>query len=163
MLYDARKERYEVIECFGKKCLFTDIRLDRNTVPKELFVYEIRHDDEGWGDPVELARGIMVNFLGTVISRTELLEGCDRRYFSFDKDDDPIEWKYLEDHCTLSEFVESTEPTEKELEKRLLKHVGHSVRICVYGEDDVVLECEDCNEIILDSELYTICARKEVE
>ena len=48
----------------------------------------------------------------------------------------------------------------------LLQHIGHNVRISVYGTwDDIVDVClEDCttNEIILDAELYTICAREDV-
>ena len=46
-------------------------------------------------------------------------------------------------------------------------HRGHKVSIVSYGswEDpvDICLECEDCGEVILDSELYTICAREDKE
>lgn len=46
----------------------------------------------------------------------------------------------------------------------LLKHRGHNVSIVSYGDIDnpvnVCLECEDCGEVILDAELYTICARE---
>ena len=48
----------------------------------------------------------------------------------------------------------------------LKKHIGHSVHINSYGEcdnpDSICLECYDCNEIILDAEFYTICAREDV-
>ncbi len=46
----------------------------------------------------------------------------------------------------------------------LLKHRGHNVSIVSYGDidnpADVCLECEDCGEVILDAEIYTICARE---
>lgn len=46
----------------------------------------------------------------------------------------------------------------------LLKHRGHNVSIVSYGDidnpADVCLECEDCGEVILDAEVYTICARE---
>ena len=46
----------------------------------------------------------------------------------------------------------------------LLKHRGHNVSIVSYGDIDnpvnVCLECKDCGEVILDAELYTICARE---
>ena len=49
--------------------------------------------------------------------------------------------------------------------ERLLAHRGHAVSIVSYGpiDDpvDVCLECEDCNEVILDAEIYTLCAREE--
>jgi hypothetical protein len=47
----------------------------------------------------------------------------------------------------------------------LLKHRGHHVGIVSYGDPDdpadVCLECEDCNEVVLDAEIYTICARED--
>jgi len=49
----------------------------------------------------------------------------------------------------------------------LKKHFGHSVEIAVYGNPkdpaDVCLECKDCNEVILDGELYTLGARTDIE
>ncbi|WP_281693219.1 hypothetical protein [Agathobaculum desmolans] len=49
----------------------------------------------------------------------------------------------------------------------LLGHRGHKVYIASYGPEDdpysVVLECEDCGAVVLDSELYTLCAREEEE
>lgn len=48
---------------------------------------------------------------------------------------------------------------------KLLKHRGHHVEIVSYGDVDdpvdVCLECNDCCEVILDAELYTLCARDD--
>ena len=48
----------------------------------------------------------------------------------------------------------------------LKKHRGHHVSIVSYGGWDdpknISLECEDCNEVILDAELYTICEREDI-
>ena len=47
----------------------------------------------------------------------------------------------------------------------LKEHLGHNVVIVAYGDIndpvDICLECEDCNEVILDAEIYTICARED--
>ena len=47
----------------------------------------------------------------------------------------------------------------------LSKHYGHNVEIAKYGDvdnpADVCLECLDCNEVILDAEIYTLCARED--
>lgn len=51
---------------------------------------------------------------------------------------------------------------EELLKNLLLSHYGHDVRILVYGDDDVVLCDMTNNEIILDSDLYTIRAREDV-
>ena len=44
----------------------------------------------------------------------------------------------------------------------LLVHRGHSVCIASYGPSDnpvaVCLECEDCNEVIIDAEIYSLRA-----
>ena len=49
----------------------------------------------------------------------------------------------------------------------LLKdHIGHDVYIVYYGDPDdpanIALECNDCGEVILDAELYTLCARDDI-
>lgn len=50
---------------------------------------------------------------------------------------------------------------------KLSGHFGHDVRIAVYGNADdpadVCLECDDCGEVVLDAELYTISARSGIE
>lgn len=47
----------------------------------------------------------------------------------------------------------------------LLRHRGHNVSIVSYGDQDdpmnVSLECEDCGMVLLDAEIYTICARED--
>ena len=65
---DAGKERFEQVELLGKSVLFTEQRVDRATVPEGLRCYELRHTDADWGEPCELARGIMVNFMGTILT-----------------------------------------------------------------------------------------------
>ena len=65
---DAGKELFEEITVLGKPALFTDIRIDRGTLSEGLYLFEVRHDDEGMGDPVQIARGILVKHFGTVIT-----------------------------------------------------------------------------------------------
>ena len=53
-----------------------------------------------------------------------------------------------------------------ELADRLLAHVGHAVEIAYYGDRDhprsVTLEDLDSNEVILDSEAYTVVPRTRI-
>ncbi|MFR6694634.1 MAG: LPD28 domain-containing protein [Dysosmobacter sp.] len=51
MTVDARKERFELVEVLGHPMLFTCLRVDRNTVPKGLYLYEVRNDDDQCGTP----------------------------------------------------------------------------------------------------------------
>ena len=32
----------------------------------------------------------------------------------------------------------------------LLKHKGHKIEVVTYGNENVAIECEDCNEVLLD-------------
>ena len=67
--YNAMEETFTEVRVLGKPAFFHDLRIDRSTVPKGLYLYEVRHDDEGWGDPVQIAKGIMVNHFGSIITR----------------------------------------------------------------------------------------------
>lgn len=51
---NAMQERYTEVTVLGKPMLFTDLRIDRATVPKGLYIYEVRHDDDKWGDPAQM-------------------------------------------------------------------------------------------------------------
>ena len=65
---DARKESFEEVTVLGVPMLFTAMHVDKSTVPKGLYLYEVRHDDEGRGEPVQLGNWILVNHWGTLIS-----------------------------------------------------------------------------------------------
>ena len=48
----------------------------------------------------------------------------------------------------------------------LEQHIGHNVVISTYGKDsdifDICLECEDCNEVLLDADIYDICTNEDI-
>ncbi len=56
----------------GIVCDFSDMRIDKSTVPEGRYQYEVADDDESQGDPVRVREGIMVNFFGTLISDVPL-------------------------------------------------------------------------------------------
>lgn len=66
-----RKELTRVRVC-GIECNFSDMRIDRSTVPEGRYQYEVADDDESQGDPSRVKRSIMVNFFGTLISDVPL-------------------------------------------------------------------------------------------
>lgn len=65
-MIDAMDEEYEAIELFGQKALFTNSRIDRTTVPKGVYCYDIRHGDDD-AVPCTLEPYVFVNHMGTVI------------------------------------------------------------------------------------------------
>ncbi len=69
---DAGKEEFELVTVLEKPMLFSMGRLDRNTVPKGMYLYEVRHDDAGQGIPMEIAEHILVNHWGTLLSNAPI-------------------------------------------------------------------------------------------
>ena len=44
MGFDAKMEGYDLVEVDGRVCLFSYMRLDRNSVPEGIFCYEVEED-----------------------------------------------------------------------------------------------------------------------
>lgn len=48
---------------------YIDMRIERDSVPKNKYVYECRHGDDGdWVTPVTIEDSVYVNFAGTFIT-----------------------------------------------------------------------------------------------
>lgn len=69
--FKANEVSWIKVEVMGKECLFSDLRIDRETIPEGYFMYEVRHDDNDWGEPVEIGRWVMVNFFGTLLTKEQ--------------------------------------------------------------------------------------------
>lgn len=108
--YNAMEEQFEEITVLDKPALFTSIRIDRGSVPKGLYLYEVRHDDDGRGDPVQIAKGIMVNHFGSIITR-EPLKLSPGGYLDIDPEKD---WSFAGGDCrTVKEFQKTYPPARK--------------------------------------------------
>lgn len=111
------KERFEEVSCCGKPCLFTNSRLDRDSIPTGLFVYDVRHDDECQGIPCEIASYILVNHWGTILCAEEIPltdGGC--RYLDVSDDGDTwYDWNYEENSFTIPEYLARYNSLVKEL------------------------------------------------
>lgn len=114
---DAMKEVFEEVTVLDKPMLFTCQRIDRATVPKGLYLYEVRHDDDMRGDPVQIANWIMVNHWGTLISNEPLKltpsKTVNNAYLDIDPEKD---WNYEGAEATISEYMER-HPPKKEKHK----------------------------------------------
>ena len=97
MTIDARKERFELVEVLGHPMLFTGLRVDRSTVPKGLYLYEVRNDDDQCGLPIELEPNKYNN----------------NAYRSIDPEKD---WNYTGEPWTVREYMDNYLP-KKEREK----------------------------------------------
>ena len=95
MRVNAMTEKFEDVTVLGHPMLFTCARVDRDTVPEGLYMYEVRHDDDQQGNPVQIANWIMVNHWGTLITnkpiRLEPSERINNAYRNIDPEED---WNY---------------------------------------------------------------------
>ena len=70
--HDASDEKYEMVYVFGNHVLFTDNRIDRSTVPSDLYLYEVSYDDDNIGNPDCISNRIIADFLGSILSPVNL-------------------------------------------------------------------------------------------
>ena len=120
MRVNAMTEQFEDVTVLGHPMIFTCLRVDRDTVPEGLYMYEVRHDDNQQGDPVQIGNWIMVNHWGTIISNQPIrLEPSPNRNNAY-RDIDPEEdWNYEGTVTTVKEYMEKHPPVlhkEKEQE-----------------------------------------------
>ena len=69
---NAMTTAYEEVTVLGKPALFTCLRIENSTVPSGYHLYEVRHDDDGRGDACQIAKNILVNHWGSLITREEI-------------------------------------------------------------------------------------------
>lgn len=136
--FDARTERFEQVELFGSSVLFTDLRIDRGTVPDGLYLYELRHADEDWGEPCELARGILVNFFGSVLTSDPIQlppQGwLPIRENDFDYTGDPS--------VTAKDYLTAHPPTGKDVIN--LFTIGQNEHELVFSQDEAADRKNGC-------------------
>ena len=68
---DVQKEVLEEVELLGRTGYFTELRVDKETVPEGMHCYELRHGDDD-GFPVSVEESVRVNYFGAVLLAEEL-------------------------------------------------------------------------------------------
>lgn len=84
---NCKEINYEQITLFNKPVLFTPWRIDRQSLPHGMHLYEVQHDDEQKGIMTLLSKHISVNHWGTIISNQPIrLDKTGYRNIDEDKD-----------------------------------------------------------------------------
>ena len=96
---NADETSYARFEILGRDALFTNLRIDRKSLPDGLYAYDLRDSDKCDGTPSELKTFVMVNHWGTVIVK-EPIDGADEGIVLNDED-----FNYLGNDITLEEFL----------------------------------------------------------
>lgn len=84
-------------EIDGRLVLFTNMRLDRDTVPDGIFCYDVRDSDRLDGSMAEIKAVVVVNHWGTILCREPFPVDESGSYY-------PKEWGYLGENMSLEEF-----------------------------------------------------------
>ncbi len=69
---DAATEHFEAVEIVGIPGLFTTLRVNRATIPKGMYAYEMQTSEDDWGQPCLLAQHITVEHFGTVLTASPI-------------------------------------------------------------------------------------------
>lgn len=93
---DVSPDEFEPVNLFGHICMVTGSRIKRDSLPAGYHAYDIRHADDDWGEPCELANSIMVNFLGTLITDKEI-PNIEKASVTLIRDDVEGVWDF--DYC----------------------------------------------------------------
>ena len=109
---DANTQKYELAEIDHNVVLFTNMRLDRDTVPEGIFCYDVRDSDDLDGNMAEVKPFVLVNHWGTILSKEPFPMDESGSYY-------PEDWGYLGEDMSLSEFQKET---AEQLEARLMRH-----------------------------------------
>lgn len=110
---NAMTEIFEEVTVLGQPMIFTNLRIDRSTVPKGLYVYDVQHDSDCRGIPVQIAEYILVNHWGTLLTSrlirldTNPVTGKRCRLIDHVKD-----WKYEGFPVTVREYMEKHPPVK---------------------------------------------------
>lgn len=68
---DARNEHYTLVDVDGYICLFTNMRLDRETIPDDIYCYDVR-DDCGDGSFAQIQKSVLVDFWGSILTKDSI-------------------------------------------------------------------------------------------
>ncbi|MBR3936186.1 MAG: DUF3846 domain-containing protein [Oscillospiraceae bacterium] len=144
MKMDARQEIFENVTVLGKPMIFTNLRIDRNTVPKGMYAYDVRHDDDMQGEPCEIAPFILVNHWGTIISNTPL---------DFNKEHDelkPVNAGQVKDGITVLKVEAYKKPYVKTISgslESLQREVEGYIEVTYPFFDEVAIICNEEGKI----------------
>lgn len=100
---DAMKESFIHAHLLEENVLFTAARLDRSTVPENLFVYEIGYSDD-IDVPDKIANTIGENFYGTVVSEIPYKIGNGQCIICFEESAFFFDSEHIDDTFSIRDF-----------------------------------------------------------
>ena len=108
---DASTAKFEMVTVLNLPMLFTCCRVDQDTVPEDLYIYEVSHEEDVRGKPVQISEWIRVNHWGTLLSakpiELEKSPVIDNSYRDIDPETD---WNYESYEISVREYLKEYGP-----------------------------------------------------
>ncbi len=112
--FNAMTEGFEEVTILGKPALFTSLRIERGSVPRGYHLYEVRHDDDQQGIACQIAKGILINHWGSLITREAIKLPSDGM---LDIEDDAL--NYSTGDCrSMADFMAKYPPITRHRDER---------------------------------------------
>ena len=94
--------------------LFTNMRIDRSSIPKGFYAYDVRDDDYCSGEFADIREHVLVNYRGTIIGLSQLpLDECGTY------------WCTDEDGSFIGHSIKSTKEFNERVEKEKRQEVKY--------------------------------------
>ncbi len=126
----ALKAEYDSIELFGIPALFTNSRLDRDTIPSGWYCYDIRGSDNDPGELSTLEPFVLVNHAGSILSLQPIPYPEGQTYanimgeINFDEDPNNMLAKFQESCKQIGSFASSDAGRDKPESAQDAEEVG---------------------------------------
>ena len=131
----AMRDYFELIEIYDKPALFSNGRIDRDTVPDGWYCYDLRGSDSDPGEPVTVEPRVAVNHAGSILLPTQIQFRSGQDYRSLVENRE-YALNFLGEDMTIEDFCERYElPVPKNPQTYPLRPATGEERTSFYAAD----------------------------
>ena len=116
---DASTAKFELVTVLNLPMLFTCCRVDQDTVPEDLYIYEVSHEEDVRGKPVQISEWIRVNHWGTLLTSKPIrLDKHPKTFRTYREIDSEADWSYEGYTLTVKQYMDRYPPKQKQIRER---------------------------------------------
>ena len=131
----AMRDYFELIEIYDRPAMFSDGRIDRETVPDGWYCYDLRGSDNDPGEPATVEPYVSFNHAGSVLLPTPIKFPSGQKYRSLIENKE-YALNFLGEDVTIQEFCERYElPVPENPQKYPLRPATSDERASFYVSD----------------------------
>ncbi len=140
---DVREKKMAEVEVKGRMALFTELRVDKDTIPDGMYCYALRHGDDD-GMPCTIEQNVTDNYFGAVIVMVPFDFG-DEDYVPVSYDD----FGFTGEHLTVSEYAVKMEKFQSE---GIFEYNGfHYVPLRSFNQKEIDMSLKEISKYLRDT------------